>query len=124
MAPPGASSSSSHGSPLDQHPPFQAAQRRADAREKPLMEKTMTELLEDEGVFHVERGEQTAMVFSVEIPLPENKRDVKRFAKRQSVLGEWPYERQEQGLSSSGVRSRNTEFQIFSKRKQRSFRIG
>jgi hypothetical protein len=81
MAPPGASSSSSHGSPLDQHPPFQAAQRRADAREKPLMEKTMTELLEDEGVFHVERGEQTAMVFSVEIPLPENKRDVKRFAK-------------------------------------------
>ena len=33
MAPPGASSSSSHGSPLDQHPPFQAAQRRADERE-------------------------------------------------------------------------------------------
>ena len=67
----------SHGSALDQHPPFQAAVRRKQMHEIEGM--TLNEVLQDPQAFHVEEGQETASVCMLTVPLPETKREMKGF---------------------------------------------
>ena len=121
MAPPSASSSSSHGSPLDQHPPFQAAQRRADEREGCDGE-------DHDGVAEGRRcfacGVNKQHWFSLLKILCHKTRAMWRGLRKTASRGWMVVWKTRKGLSSSGVRSRSTEFQISSMRRQRSFRIG
>ena len=63
--------------PLYRHPQFQDAQRRAPD----LGEWTLHDLLKAEKTFVVEDGEETSSVFHISVPLPEDRREIKKFVR-------------------------------------------
>lgn len=74
----GATSSSLGMSALEQHPPFQAARERAQARET-RGHLSLAELLEDATIFQAVEESPTEQVLQVEVPLPENRSELKKF---------------------------------------------
>ena len=63
--------------PLYRHPQFQDTQRRAPD----LGEWTLHDLLKAEKTFVVEDGEETSSVFHISVPLPEDRREIKKFVR-------------------------------------------
>eukprot|EP00435_Cladocopium_sp_Y103_P009291 s2999_g2.t1 len=66
-----------HGTPLERHPPFQAAVARASQQD--AGELTLQQLLQDPTVFSLEDVEETEQICMVDVPLPSNKKEMRSF---------------------------------------------